>query len=264
MAACAGATGLRLGGLAGLGAFTRGTAAAASPAPAPLPGHGRARSVLVIFTSGGRASSTPGTPSPTPRRRSAASSAPSPRAVPGTRLCEHLPRLARLADRFTIVRSMSHDDLDHGSATYLALTGQFHPRKSSNPPPRPTDLPTTGAILHRVRPARGLPCSAVHVNGPLLAPEIAGAGPVRRLPRPGVRAAGARRRLPGRCPRARPGAGAGAAGGAPRSGGARCLQAIDGFRSPDGGEPGPAGHERELPGGVRVSRLARPAGAPST
>ena len=32
--------------------------------------------------------------------------------------------------------SMTHDDLDHGSACYLALTGQFHPRKSSNPPPR--------------------------------------------------------------------------------------------------------------------------------
>jgi hypothetical protein len=50
--------------------------------------------------------------------------------------------IARLADRYTIVRSMSHEDLDHGSAVYLSLTGQYHSRRSSNPPPRPTDVPT--------------------------------------------------------------------------------------------------------------------------
>ena len=30
-----------------------------------------------------------------------------------------MPRIASVADRLTVVRSMSHDDLDHGSATYL-------------------------------------------------------------------------------------------------------------------------------------------------
>ena len=35
-------------------------------------------------------------------------------SLPDVRLCEHLPKLARLADRYTIIRSMSHDDLDHG------------------------------------------------------------------------------------------------------------------------------------------------------
>src|SRR5262245_18267263 len=96
--------------------------------------------------------------------------------VPGTIVGEHLPRVARLADRFTIVRSVSHEDTDHGSATYLTLTGHYHARRSSNPLPRPTDMPTTGAIVHRVQPARGLPCSAVHVNAPLLSPEIPSPG----------------------------------------------------------------------------------------
>ena len=71
---------------------------------------------------------------------------------------------------------MTHDDLDHGSACYLALTGQFHARKSSNPPPRGTDAPALGAILHRVRPDHRFPHSAFHVNGPLLAPREAGPG----------------------------------------------------------------------------------------
>ena len=38
-------------------------------------------------------------------------------------MCQHLPLLARAADKYTILRSVTHDDLDHGSATYLALTG---------------------------------------------------------------------------------------------------------------------------------------------
>ena len=81
-----------------------------------------------------------------------------------------MPRLARLANRFTILRSVSHEDLDHGSATYLALTGHYHPRKSSNPPAQPLDMPTYGAILKRVRPAGHFPYTAVHVNGPVLVP----------------------------------------------------------------------------------------------
>src|SRR5581483_1207057 len=44
--------------------------------------------------------------------------------VPGVRVCEHLPRLARLADRFTIVRSMTHTSLNHNTATYWVTTGQ--------------------------------------------------------------------------------------------------------------------------------------------
>ncbi len=99
-----------------------------------------------------------------------------PTAVPGTIVSEHLPRLARLADRYTIVRNVSHDDLDHGSATYLALTGHYHPQKSANPPPRPTDFPTLGGVLARVRPSARFPYTAVHVNGPALVPEIAGPG----------------------------------------------------------------------------------------
>jgi hypothetical protein len=97
-------------------------------------------------------------------------------AVPGVFLGEHLPQLARRADRYTILRSMSHDDTDHGSATYLALTGRYHPQKSANPPPRPTDHPSLGAALKRARPSGRLPYTAVHVNGPALVPELPGPG----------------------------------------------------------------------------------------
>jgi len=81
-----------------------------------------------------------------------------------------MPRLAAMADRYTVVRSMSHEDLDHGSATYLALTGRYHTRRSSNPAPSPNDFPTYGAVLKQVRPAHRFPYDAVHVNGPALVP----------------------------------------------------------------------------------------------
>jgi hypothetical protein len=71
---------------------------------------------------------------------------------------------------------MTHDDLDHGSAAYLALTGRFHPHKSSNPPPDPADFPTYGAVLKRVRSNPRFPYTAVHVNGPAVVPERAAPG----------------------------------------------------------------------------------------
>src|SRR5262249_5247439 len=37
--------------------------------------------------------------------------------VPGVHLCEHLPRLAARADRFALVRSLSHRDNNHLVAT---------------------------------------------------------------------------------------------------------------------------------------------------
>jgi hypothetical protein len=44
--------------------------------------------------------------------------------VPGLHITEHLPRLATLTDRFTLVRSMTHTAVNHNTATYWVTTGQ--------------------------------------------------------------------------------------------------------------------------------------------
>ncbi|MBA4064766.1 MAG: DUF1501 domain-containing protein [Isosphaera sp.] len=142
-----------------------------APAVGRGAGFGRAKSVVVVFTSGGQSQLDTWDPKPAAPEEVRGAFATTQTAVPGLRVCEHLPRLAALAGRYAVLRSMTHDDLDHGSACYLALTGQFHPRKSSNPPPRPTDFPALGAVLTRHRPAKNFPHTAVHVNGPLLAPR---------------------------------------------------------------------------------------------
>ncbi len=156
---------LRLGGVGLLAGLTRQARAGLSP------GFGRARSVILVYTSGGQSQIDTWDPKPNAPVEIRGEFRSISTAVPGIRVCEHLPRLARLADRYTILRSLTHDDVDHGSATYLALTGQFHPRKSSNPLPRPGDAPTYGAVLQRVRPPRHFPSAAVHVNGPVVVPE---------------------------------------------------------------------------------------------
>src|SRR5262245_17063170 len=43
--------------------------------------------------------------------------------VPGLQVCEYLPRMARLADRLAVIRSMSTSDPDHSGGTYLMHTG---------------------------------------------------------------------------------------------------------------------------------------------
>src|SRR5262245_42515026 len=47
--------------------------------------------------------------------------------VPGIQICEHLPRLANLADRFTIVRSMTHGNGGHDGGMHVCMTGHSNP-----------------------------------------------------------------------------------------------------------------------------------------
>jgi uncharacterized protein (DUF1501 family) len=65
-------------------------------------------------------------------------------AVPGLRFGELLPRLARLADRFAVVRSMTHGNGGHDGGMHVCMTGH------SNPTP---ETPYFGSVVARVRPA---------------------------------------------------------------------------------------------------------------
>lgn len=158
-------------------AAATGTSNAASRTSTQL---GRAKSVIFLVVGGGQSQLETWDPKPQAPAEIRGQFGTIPTTLPGVRLCEHLPRLARLTRHYAIVRSMTHDDLDHGSALYATLTGRFHPRKSSNPPPKPSDFPTLAALLHQVRPRStsdvARPYSAVHINGPILIPEEVGPG----------------------------------------------------------------------------------------
>lgn len=139
-------------------------------------GFGRAKSVILVYTNGGMSQIDSWDPKPDAPENVRGEFKAVPTSVSGTFITEHLPRLARMADKYAIIRSMSHDDLDHGTATYYALTGRRHALKSANPPPSPNDFPTYGAVLTRSRPTDQFPYSAVHINGPAFVPLFAGPG----------------------------------------------------------------------------------------
>ena len=164
---------LRLG-VAGLGLpalpATRARADGQAAAGQHGPGFGQARSVLIVFTGGGQSQLEMWDPKPKAPAIVRGEFGAIRTSVPGTLLGEHTPRVAALADRYTILRSMSHEDLDHGTATYLALTGHYHKIRSGNPPPSPADKPTFGSLLTRVRPTSKFAHTAVHLNAPLYSP----------------------------------------------------------------------------------------------
>jgi Protein of unknown function (DUF1501) len=71
--------------------------------------------------------------------------------VPGIEITEHLPRLAGQADKYAIIRSLTHGDSSHGSASHTMLTGR-RPVNLGEVPPREDDFPHYGAVLGKLRP----------------------------------------------------------------------------------------------------------------
>jgi hypothetical protein len=71
--------------------------------------------------------------------------------VPGIRISEHLPKIARHMDRMAIIRSMSTKEADHGRATYYLRTGRL--------PGGPIQYPVLGSFLAKEleRPDAELP-----------------------------------------------------------------------------------------------------------
>ncbi len=168
---------LRAGSLAGLGlASLGGPLHGSEPASGTSAGLGRAKSVILVFASGGQSQIDMWDPKPNAPLDVRGAFQPIPTALPGVQFCEHMPRIARIADRLTVLRSMSHEDLDHGTAAYLTLTGCYHARRSGNPPPSPNDAPTYGAVLRRVRSSGRFVADAIHLNGPALVPSTPSPG----------------------------------------------------------------------------------------
>jgi hypothetical protein len=88
-------------------------------------------------------------------------------AVPGVALCEHLPRLARVMDRCTLIRSLGHAISAHGPGTVYMATG--------NRPGPALEYPAAGALAAKLLPSRrGVPA---YVTFAALREGIPAAGP---------------------------------------------------------------------------------------
>ncbi|HWB14537.1 MAG TPA: DUF1501 domain-containing protein [Pirellulales bacterium] len=160
-----------------LGLSLRGLLQLQEASAATLP-RSRARSVIILYLSGGPSQLDMWDLKPQAPVEIRGTFQPIETNVPGIRVSEHLPRTARLADKFAIIRSMSHQEGDHLKAGYLAMTG--------GPMTRPViqasgmqrgDRPHVGAVISR-EPA----AAAVAMPPFVMVPEFI--SPVG-VPRPG-------------------------------------------------------------------------------
>src|SRR5438105_13452345 len=62
-------------------------------------------------------------------------------SVPGIKISQHLPKVAKHMDRLAIIRSMQTKEADHGRATYLMRTGHA--------PGNPIQYPPIGALVSK-------------------------------------------------------------------------------------------------------------------
>jgi hypothetical protein len=72
--------------------------------------------------------------------------------VPGVFITEKLPRLARLADKYCLVRSCAHDSPGHVNATHTVITG--YPGDPIETPPFTPRYPDILTVAHKVLPPR--------------------------------------------------------------------------------------------------------------
>src|SRR5947209_839307 len=136
---------LRVGGL-GLAGLTLPTLLQRQ-AQAARPASAKAKSVLQLFMWGGPSQHETFDLKPNAPDGIRGEFRPIATRVPGTRICEHLPRLARLADRYAILRSVTHTGVNHGTSAYPVLTGHVHPAPGTLRHPTPNDYPGVGCAV---------------------------------------------------------------------------------------------------------------------
>ena len=133
------------------------------PPPRPTRASVGRRRCILLFPFGGPSQLDTFDPKPDAPAGIRGEFRPIATSVPGVQVSELFPRLARLADRYTIVRSVTHGDAVHTSAGYTMLTGVRHPRANDEAGatsirPMPEDHPHLGSVLAYARPdGAGLP-----------------------------------------------------------------------------------------------------------
>jgi Protein of unknown function (DUF1501) len=151
---------LRVGGGLAVAGFLAASAGAA-PRPADPVEKAGARSCILVYLLGGPPQLDTFDLKPDAPAEIRGPFRPIPTTLPGVSICEHLPRLAGLAHRYALVRSVSHNNHNHTPMIYYTLTGRQVERPDQDNdvrPPQRTDSPHLGAVLaHFKRSPVGLP-----------------------------------------------------------------------------------------------------------
>jgi hypothetical protein len=143
----------------------------------------RAKSVIYIFLSGGLAQHESFDMKPDAPMEIRGEFKPIRTRTPGTHICEHLPNLARISEKWSLVRSLTHPSSDHSLAHHIMLTGRSDaPLGFSPSKPQKSDHPSIAALATALLPKRKdnlppaivLPDKLVHREGRTLAGQFGG------------------------------------------------------------------------------------------
>ena len=92
---------------------------------------------------------------------------PIPTSVPGIEVCEHLPKLARRAQQYAVIRGISHNLADHSLGTRYLMTG--------NLPTPVVNYPMYGSVVSKEFPSEPDVPSFVSIDRPVEGPGYLGA-----------------------------------------------------------------------------------------
>jgi hypothetical protein len=137
-----------------------------SSAAAPRPGQTKA--CILLFMTGGPSQQETFDPKPDAPEGTRGEFKPIATSVPGVRISEHLPMLARNAHHYAILRSVWHGSDTHGIGVHYNLTGLRHTQRSGGEPQLDRrDPPSIGAVVRQLRgDINGLP-AAVQLPRPV-------------------------------------------------------------------------------------------------
>jgi hypothetical protein len=145
---------LRAGSLSlfglGLPGLMQARAAASTGGSRPPLARKHAKACIVLFMWGGPAQQDTWDMKPDAPEVYRGEFKPIATTVPGLQICEHLPLLAKRARDLCLIRSVTHTDVNHLTATHHLLTGRPAP-----PGPLSDDWPNYGAVLSMLGRGRG-------------------------------------------------------------------------------------------------------------
>lgn len=154
---------MRLGGLGPLGLtlpnlFQAQTCQAKMSLSNSSPTFGKAKRCILLYMWGGPPHHDTFDPKPDAPAEVRGEFGPIHTNVPGILVSDHLPLVAKQADKYTILRSINHNNGDHIAVSHDMLTGNVYTKTSPIVTSRRTDHPHFGAVVARLKSVQnGLP-----------------------------------------------------------------------------------------------------------
>jgi len=121
---------------------------------------GRAKSCIILFLGGGPPQHETFDPKPDAPLEIRGQFDPIRTNVPGMHFCELLPRVAKVADKLSVIRSMHSDINNHSSSGYWMLTGRRH-KSRGEVSASPEDWPSIASVVGKLKPSARSPLSSV-------------------------------------------------------------------------------------------------------